>query len=66
MCGSFDTFHFPVGYRNDRLFPHTNPYISNVTGLRNNADARRCSYFEIGLPVVLIYIATKNGLRGRR
>ena len=22
--------------------------------LRNNADARRCSYFELGLPVVII------------
>ena len=22
--------------------------------LRNNADARRCSYFELGLPVVLL------------
>ena len=22
--------------------------------LRNNADARRCSYFELGLPVVLV------------
>ena len=28
-----------VGYRNDGFFPHTNPYISNVT-----------QYFELGLP----------------
>ena len=24
--------------------------------LRNNADARRCSYFELGLPVIFIYV----------
>ena len=35
-----------VGYRNDRFFPRTNPYILNVT------QQRRCSYFELGLPVV--------------
>ena len=23
--------------------------------LRNNADARRCSYFELGLPVIVLY-----------
>ena len=28
---------------------HTNPYIFGM--LRNNADARRCSHFELGLPV---------------
>ena len=38
-----------MGYRNDRFFSHTNPYILNVT---QQADARRCSYFELGLPVV--------------
>ena len=34
-----------VGYRNDRFFSHTNPYILNVT------QQCRCSYFELGLPV---------------
>ena len=29
-----------------QVFPHTNPYISNVT------QQCRCSYFELGLPVV--------------
>ena len=29
--------------------------------LRNNADARRCSYFELGLPVVeCMYIVEHN------
>ena len=35
-----------VGYGNDRFFSHTNPYILNVT------QQCRCSYFELGLPVV--------------
>ena len=30
-------------------FLSKNPYIFGM--LRNNADARRCSYFELGLPV---------------
>ena len=30
---------------------YTNPYIRM---LRNNADARRCSYFELGLPVITL------------
>ena len=37
-----------VGYENDRFFPHTNPYISKSM-LRNDADVRQCSYFELGL-----------------
>ena len=35
-----------VGYRNNYLFSHTNPYILNIT--------QQCwwSYFELGLPVL--------------
>ena len=29
--------------------------------LRNNADVRRCSYFELGLPVVPLYFYEQNG-----
>ena len=39
-----------VGYRNDRFFSHANPYISAVSNVTQQC---RCSYFEIGLPVVL-------------
>ena len=46
-CFYWNPFIF-VGYRNDRLFPHTNPYISNVT------QQRRSSYFELGLPLSYI------------
>ena len=38
-----------VGYRSDRIFP---VQILMFRMLRNNADARRCSNFELGLPVV--------------
>ena len=32
--------------------------------LRNNADTRRCSYFELGLPVVeCVYIVEHNLLK---
>ena len=55
-----------VGYGNDRFFPHTSPYIRM---LRNNADIRRCSCFELALPVVeeadravvCFSVVTKNG-----
>ena len=40
-----------VRYRNDRFFPIQ---ILIFWMLRNNADACRCSYFELGLPVVII------------
>ena len=30
-CFLLKSFHFRTLYRNDRFFPHTNPYISNVT-----------------------------------
>ena len=43
-CFLLKSFLF-VGYRNDRFFSHTNPYILNVT------QQCRCSYFELGLPV---------------
>ena len=38
-----------VGYRSDRFFPIQ---ILMFRMLRNSTDARRCSYFELGLPVV--------------
>ena len=41
-CFYLNPFIF-VGYRNDRFFPHSNPYTSNVT------QQRQCSYFELGL-----------------
>ena len=47
-----------MGYRKDRFFSHTNPYILN-------ADARRCSYFELGLPVMGIE-RTRPGVRESR
>ena len=42
-----------MGYRNDSFFFHTNPYILN-------ADARRCSYFELGLPVYKLGFGTND------
>ena len=41
-----------VGYRNDRFFSQIQILIFRM--LRNNADARRCSYFELRLPVLTV------------
>ena len=40
-----------VGYRNDRFFPIQ---ILIFWMLRNNVDDRRYSYFELGLPVIIL------------
>ena len=40
-----------VGYTNDRFFPQTNPYISNVS-----------QYFELGLPVMRDFLTLKGDL----
>ena len=49
-----------VGYRNDRFFPIQ---ILIFRMLRNNADVRRCSYFELGLPVIFPKLSSQN-MRG--
>ena len=48
-CFYWNPFIF-VGYGNDRFFPIQ---ILIFRMLRNNADARRRSYIELGLPVLL-------------
>ena len=65
-CFFLNPFIF-VGYRNDRFFAPTNPYISKSM-LHNNSDVSRCSYFELGLPVFkpaerLRFTFTPNGKR---
>ena len=34
--------------------------------LRNNADARRCSYFELGLPVVVLAVHVWGSLMANK
>ena len=41
------SFHFRRLQRRQVFFPHTNPYISNIT-------QQGCSYFELGLPVMIL------------
>ena len=43
--------------RNDRFFPIQIPIFQK---LHNNADTCRCSYFELGLPVVSISVVKKH------
>ena len=43
--------------RNDRFFPIQIPIFQM---LHNNADTCRCSYFELGLPVVSISVVKKH------
>ena len=43
--------------RNDRFFPIPIPIFQM---LHNNADACRCSYFELGSPVVSISVVKKH------
>ena len=52
-CFLLKSFPF-FGYRNDRFFSHTNPYISNIT---QQCHVRRWSYFELALLVVVCYTA---------
>ena len=49
-----------VGYGNDRFFSLTNPRGVQILIFRmllNNADVRRCVYFELRLPVVLLCVS---------